>query len=110
MSTNNPSWQELSKVSAQRANEKLRHDGERYRQQATNDTLVEIKDILKAMLDAHHDDTARYREQAAHNADIARNLMNTLNDREEEIMHLKNEVFNLRERIRMYLQEVRKGD
>lgn len=110
MVSNNPSWQELSKISAQRANARLRQDNERRRQETTNDTLVEIKDILKAMLDAHHDDTARYREQAAHNADIARNLMNTLNEREEEILKLKNEVFNLRERIRMYLQEVRKGD
>lgn len=86
-------------------NERIRLQGEKYRQQQTNDTLSDIRDILKAMLDTHHDDTARYREQAAHNADIARNLMNTLNDREEEIMHLKNEVFNLRERIRMYIQE-----
>lgn len=108
--THNPSWQELGRDSAQRANERLRYDGERYRQQAANDTLVEIKDILKAMLDAHHDDTARYREQAAHNADIARNLVNTLNEREEEILRLKSEVFDLKERIRKYLQEVRKGD
>lgn len=103
-------WQEIGAESARRANEMLRQDGERYRQQAANDTLGEIRDILKAMLDVQHDNTDRYREQAAHNAEIARNLMNTLNDREEEIAHLKNEVFNLRERIRMYLQEVRKGD
>ena len=103
-------WDQITAEAAKRANEKLRQDGERYRQQATNDTLGEIRDILKAMLDAHHDDAARYREQAAHNADIARNLMNTLNDREEEIMHLKNEVFNLRERIRMYLAETRSRD
>lgn len=107
---NNPSWQELSKVSAQRANERLRQDNERHRQETANNTLVEIKDILKAMLDAHHDDTVRYREQAAHNADIARNLVNTLNEREEEILRLKSEVFDLKERIRKYLQEVRKGD
>ena len=102
-------WDALTAEAAKRANEKLRQDGERYRQQAANDTLGEIRDILKAMLDAYHEDAARYREQAAHNADIARNLMNTLNDREEEIMHLKNEVFNLRERVRMYLAETRNG-
>lgn len=103
-------WDAITAESAKRANEKLRQDGERHQRQAANDTLVEIKDILKAMLDAYHEDAARYREQAAHNADIARNLMNTLNDREEEIMHLKNEVFNLRERIRMYLAETRSGN
>lgn len=104
------SWDAITAESAKRANEKLRQDGERYRQQAANDTLGEIRDILKAMLDAYHEDAGRYREQAAHNADIARNLMNALNDREEEIMHLKNEVFNLRERIRMYLAETRSGN
>lgn len=76
----------------------------------SNDTLGEIRDILKAMLDAYHEDAARYREQAAHNADIARGLMNTVNDREEEILHLKNEVFNLRERVRMYMQEYQNGE
>lgn len=95
---------------AEKLNERIRLQGDSNRQQAANDTLGEIRDILKAMLDVQHDNTDRYREQAAHNAEIARNLMNTLNDREEEIAHLKNEVFNLRERIRMYLQEVRKGD
>lgn len=103
-------WDEITAESAKRANEKLRQDGERYRQQTTNDTLGEIRDILKAMLDAYHEDAGRYREQAAHNADIARNLMNAVNDREEEIMHLKNEVFNLRERVRMYLAETRRGN
>lgn len=102
-----PSWDELGYAAAREANEQLRRNSERDRQIRANDTLGEIRDILKAMLDAQHEDSLRYREQAAHNADIARNLMNTLNDREEEIAHLKNEVFNLRERIRMYLQEAR---
>jgi len=105
-----PSWDDLGRAAAKEANEQLRRSNEMGQQMRSNDTLGEIRDILKAMLDAHHEDAARYREQAAHNADIARNLMNTLNDREEEIMHLKNEVFNLRERIRMYLQEVRSGE
>ena len=100
-------WDHLTAEAAKRANERLRYDAERHRQEASNDTLREIRGILKAMLDVQHDDSARYREQAAHNADIARNLMNTLNDREEEILHLKNEVFNLRERIGLYLQETR---
>jgi hypothetical protein len=105
-----PTWNELGSAAAREANEQLRRDGERARHQVSNDTLGEIRDILKAMLDAYHEDSARYREQAAHNADIARGLMNTVNDREEEILHLKNEVFNLRERIRMYMQESQNGE
>lgn len=105
-----PTWDALTAAAAKEANEKLRRQSERLQQQQSNDTLGEIRDILKAMLDAYHEDAARYREQAAHNADIARNLMNALNDREEEIMHLKNEVFNLRERIRIYLTETRRGN
>lgn len=103
-------WDAITAESARRANEQLRRQNESIRQQAANDTLGEIRDILKAMLDAYHSDATRHREQAAHNADIARNLMNTLNDREEEIMHLKNEVFNLRERIRIYLAETSSGN
>ena len=107
---NTPSWDDLGRSGAREANEQFRRNGERDRQLATNDTLREIRDILKAMLDVQHENVDRYREQAAHNADIARGLMNTVNDREEEIMHLKNEVFNLRERVRMYMQEYQNGE
>lgn len=102
-----PTWDELGRAAAREANEQLRRNNELGQQMRSNDTLGEIRDILKAMLDAHQEDVIRYREQAAHNADIARQLMNTVNDREEEILHLRNEIFNLRERIRMYIQEVR---
>jgi hypothetical protein len=107
--TFSPTWDELGRAAAKEANEQLRRSNELGQQMRSNDTLGEIRDILKAMLDAQQEDTLRYREQAAHNADIARQLMNTVNDREEEILHLRNEVFNLRERIRMYMQETNNG-
>lgn len=98
-------WDAIAADAAKRANERLRQDGERYRQQAANDTLGEIRDILKAMLDTQQDNTERYREQAAHNADVARNLVSAVDERDEEILRLRSEVFNLRERIKAYLNE-----
>lgn len=45
-----PSWDELGYAAAQAANEKLRLDGERDRQTRTNDTLGEIRDLLREIL------------------------------------------------------------
>lgn len=103
-------WDALTAASAKEANEKLRRQSERLQQQQSNDTLGEIRDILKAMLDTMQDNAERYREQAAHNADIARDPFNTVSEQDDEILRLKSEVFNLRERIKMYIVEQRSGN
>lgn len=102
-----PSWDDLGRAAAREANEQLRRSNELGQQMRSNDTLGEIRDILKAMLDFYHEDSYRYREQAAHSVDIIRSLTQAVEEREEEILRLSSEVSNLRERIRMYFEEVR---
>lgn len=103
-------WDELTAAAAKEANEKLRRQNERLQQQRSNDTLGEIRDILKAMLDTMQDNAERYREQAAYNADIARDLFNTVSQKDEAITNLKSEVVNLRELLRIYQYELHNCD
>lgn len=45
-----PSWDELGYAAAKEANDRLRRDGEAKRQLLTNESLVEIRDLLKDIL------------------------------------------------------------